>query len=223
MTTPTYQIKRNNVFIGQVVKTNSTKNKLVLEKGKLSIYRFIPFRSILFTLTEQPLANDLLYDSPEYPVLNHSPIDNCLNSNILIQGEYNLGPLLNFFQFPESLSLLDIKNLRKHFFNGSWSYEHCDLFGFREILPQDWTYVKDGHYVKDPEELKQLQKKEQILRKRGHRVFEHIENGVLPSDMMFILGEFGDHSIAEILQGFAKQRNAFKPHEEEGIIKKLSL
>lgn len=222
MTNSNYQIKRENIFIGRVVKPNS-RNQIILEKGKLSIYQFTPCRSILFTLNDQNLADDLLYESPKYPILNSSAIDCCLHSEFVIQEEYNLEPLLVFFQFPDLLTLQEITTLRKHFFDGTWGFRNCHLFGYREILPEDWEYVKDGKYVKDPETLKSLYQKEKWLQKRGHLVFEKTDNGILPADMMFLFHEFGDHSILDVLQGFEKCRNAFKPHSEEGKIKKLSL
>lgn len=222
MKTPNYQIKREQVFIGRVVKPTS-RNQIVLENGKLSIYQFTPYRSILFTLNEKKLADDLLYNSPEYPVLDFSSNGSCFNAEIVIQEAYNLEPLLTFFQFPNTLTLEQIIMLRKHFFDGTWGFRNCHLFGYREVLPEDWEYVKNGQYVKDSEELKKLHQKERSLQRKGHRVFEETNDATLPADMMFLFNELGDHSVLDVLQGFEKRRNAFIPHEEEGQIKKLRL
>lgn len=222
MTIPNYRVKKENIFIGRVVKPTS-KNQIVLESGKLSIYRFVPYRSILFTLDAENLANDLLYNSPKYPALNISSNDSCFNSEIVIQEGYNLEPLLTFFQFPNYITLQEVITLRKHFFDGTWGFRNCHLFGYREILPEDYEYVKDGKYVDDSETLKQLYQKEKWLQKTGHRVFEKLNDSILPADMMFLFHELGDHSVLDVLQGFEKCRNAFKPHIEEGKIKKLSL
>ena len=222
MKTPNYQIKREHVFIGRVVKPTS-RNQIVLEHGKLSIYQFTPYRSILFTLNEKKLADDLLYSSPEYPVLDFSSNDSCFNAEIVIQETYNLEPLLTFFQFPNTLTLQQIIMLRKHFFDVTWGFRNCHLFGYREVLPEDWEYVQNGQYVTNPEDLKILHQKERSLQRKGHRVFEETNDATLPTDMMFLFNELGDHSVLDVLQGFEKRRNAFIPHEEEGQIKKLHL
>ncbi len=222
MVSPNYQVKRENIFVGKVGKITSPE-QIILESGKLKIYQFIPYRSILFSLNENKQADDLLYQSPNYPALNLSSNEDCLNSKILIQEGYNLEALLTFFHFPDILTLSEITALRKHFFEGTWGFRNCHLFGYQEILPEDWTYVENGAYVKDEEDLKRLQRKERALQKRGHRVFQKLDNSLLPPEMMFLFHELGDHSILDVLQGFEKCRNAFKPHEEEGKIKKLSL
>ena len=98
-------------------------------------------RTMLFVLDENNHANDLLYDSPHYPIFNISPNKDCLNSSIcVLHNTYQLGKVLSYFGYPEQLSYEDIVRIRKHLFNCDFVLDNCELFGRYETDPHDTSY-----------------------------------------------------------------------------------
>ena len=58
-------------------------------------------RTMLFTLDENNHANDLLYNSPHYPIFNISSNEDCLNASIGLTN--NVFNLYNFLCFKHSV------------------------------------------------------------------------------------------------------------------------
>ena len=100
-------------------------------------------RSMLFTLDENKHADDLLYDSPHYPVFNISTNEDCLNSEICIVNNQlsRLYELLKLFdEYPEEMGYEDILRLRKIMFSCDYAMNHCDKFGIIETEPKETGY-----------------------------------------------------------------------------------
>lgn len=134
--TRNYEIKRNAIyagelgmfnvndsFIGKSIRCYSSYNAQMfgysndlyrIKEGDYFIHDFHPLRSILFCLNENNFSNDLLYNSPGYPILNVTDIqliekkyDN--ENAIIIRYARNLSSLLTFYDFPEFLTYKDIR------------------------------------------------------------------------------------------------------------------
>ena len=52
----------------------------------INLFKYEFKRSMLFVLDENKHANDLLFNSPHYPVLNISKDEDCLNSKICLSN-----------------------------------------------------------------------------------------------------------------------------------------
>lgn len=151
-------------------------------------------RNMLFVLDDNKLANDLLYDSPHYPIFNISEDEVCLNSPISFKHQvYQMKTLLEYFDYPVKLTydhILQIKN----FFFGDFLLDNCELFGIYETDTHE-TGVEMYDLV------------------GNHRTFNlDKEDAVLPKCYFRDLG---------FLRCCTK--DWFIPHELEGPIKSLKI
>jgi len=227
-----YKVKRDNIYVGAVVKSNkifrvTSNNNLFNEKiGQLvSLGAYWNYRSMLFIPNEKKLANDLLFNSPCYPIINFTDDEFCLSleeDSIIIKKACNLSQLLKYFGYGEELTYEDILKIRKTFFTGKFAKENCRLFGWEEKRPEELVYYNDGVVVTDPRELKKLIEKEKEARRNGKRQFFEMTDSILPKEYWDILDSLGDASLMESLCSYGVKRNAFAPHKEEGPIKKLT-
>ena len=93
---------------------------------------------MLFTLDENKHADDLLYNSPHYPILNISNNKDCLESDICICHEtFQMERFLKDFGYPEELTFDQILEIRKRFFCVSFIVDNCELLGYKESDPTD--------------------------------------------------------------------------------------
>lgn len=168
------------------------------------------YRSMLFIPTEQGLAHDLLYRSPNYPVLNMCAPAACNDLSILIKDAYNLGALLQYFGYEEQLTLQDIQSIRERFFTGRFGMDNCGLFGMKEYIPDHFKAYQDGVEVMDPNKRYELYKESLSL--GSERQFGDLPTTILPRELMDILDERGRNSSR---CGFY---DAFEPSEKEGKI-----
>lgn len=150
-------------------------------------------RSMLFVLDEKKCANDLLYDSPHYPIFNISSNDLCLNASIgLCNYIYQMGEFLKVFDYGEYLTYDDIVEIKDKFF-GDFMIDNCELLGRYETEPQETSYETYDMYG-------------------NHRTFNlKKEDSVLPECYFSML--WHTRSI--------KNNDAFIPNELEGPIKRL--
>lgn len=212
METTKYKVKRNDIYIGEVIKTRYIKrytgdsNLYNIEPGQLYSPNWYSYRSILFVLTKNKMANDLLYNTDNYPILNITD-DNVfynLENDIVIKDAYNLGDLLEYYCFDDYLSYTDIVDIRKTFFSGRFAKDHCELFGWKEI---------DYNQVREKGDLKS-----NFM--NGNRIFICTPNNTLPRRYLEILDLRGDKTLKEAIEEGEKM-NAFKPNRKEGPVKKL--
>lgn len=218
-----YRIVRDNVYVGRVIKLKrgvepyrEWKSKSEVHPSGLIANEFKIFRSMLFVPTEDGFAQDLLYKSPEYPVLNIASRAACLNppKNIIVSDCCRLAKLLRFLGYDEEMTFEDLVELRNSIFTGHWASGNCRLFGLKEIWEEE-------SYANTPNG-----------KNRKVRTFMPTnEPHILPKDYFWALNaldSFGDTTLKEILLdrffGINSKIDAFNPSIiEEGYIKRLSF
>lgn len=223
-----YVVCRDDIYVGEVVRADSIyRNEGVIDllrTGQLDTNGCFPYRSMLFVPNEEKLSNDLLYRSPSYPILNVTDDDTCLNlgeKSIVIKDSYSLAALLEYFGYNKNLTFKDIMRIRKIFFTGRFAKDNCELFGWKETKPEDWTYYQNGVEITDSKELKRRIAQERRSQQAGHRSFSGIFESVLPSEYFHVLDDRGDNTLMDSIE-WHKRMNAFKPHKQEGPVKKLT-
>lgn len=226
-----YTVCRDEIYVGQVVRTSNIYRSKIGEKDtKLEVGNYRLYRSILFVpdniiVPEQKtIALDLLYNSPDYPILNVTEDDICLNlekNSVVIKDAYNLSQLLQYFDYNKLLDYKDILEIRKKFFDGKFVYENCELFGMKEIFPEGLSFYSDGEEIIDPNELKRLRNEFKINQKLKDRTFTVLSESPLPKQCGEVLTKLSDGTIKNYTKHNDKKIDAFKPSKEEKV-KKLS-
>lgn len=207
-----YVVFIDSIYVGEVVRSR----RIYQEKGKLNITSWEPYRSILFMPDRLKLCDDLLYNSPHYPILNLTDNSTCINlpdDSVIIKGAYNLGDLLRYFGYWDAVTYKDILRIKKRFFTGRFAMDNPKLFGMREFIPDD--------FKPDLDENKRYEKYKETLTLDSERNFSLVDKGPLPYELFHILDERGNHSISEVVNMEYRHIDAFKPHKSEGKIKKL--
>jgi len=224
-----YMVCRDDIYVGEVIKINdihSNIGELIdIKTGKLSIHSWKSYRSILFTLDENQRAFDLLYTTPNYPVINVTNNNASLNlekDNIVIQEPCNISSLLKYFGYASHLTIEDIIKIRKTFFNGRFAKDNCNLFGFKEIMAEDLTFYLNGEKIIASKKIEKFRQDFRKQQKTGYRMFSKIEEGILPEEYWTVLDTRGNNTLIDILDGSEEKIDTFAPHREEGPIKKLT-
>ncbi len=224
-----YTVKRKDIYVGELVRTSYINGAYENddEHDCLTVSEWFPIRSMLFVPDEKNWSNDLLYQSPNYPILNMTDNDTCLNLGhkaLIIKDACGLEPLLEYFGYPEKLTYKDIIKIRKTFFTGKFAREHCELFGYKEMQPEDATYYT-GNFeeVTDLVKLKLLIMKEKMAQLQGHRQFGCLGGKYpLPRYYFDLLDQkMGDKTLLEFLRNPIGKVNAFVPVRNEGPVRKL--
>lgn len=209
-----YSVSRDNVYVGEVVETDriyryeGDTNLFRTKPGQLSTGSWFSYRSILFVPNEERLSNDLLYRSPNYPILNVTDDDTCLSlgeKSIVIKDACNLAALLEYFKYSKDLTYQDIIRIKKTFLNGSFAMDNCELFGYKETKPEDYIYCENGVEITD---IKELKRRISQQKQTGSRSFSGISESILPEEYWDVLN---NHTI-----------DSFNPHKQEGAIRKLT-
>lgn len=225
-----YLVCRDNIYVGEVVKAyNINRYELdvdLLEKKSILLDTgfWVSYRSMLFVTTDNKLSNDLLYNSPNYPILNVTDDEYCLNlekNSIVIRNACNLAILLQHFGYKEELTYEDIMKIRKTFFTGRFAKDNCELLGYRETMAEDLTFYANGQEVTNPKELEKMRRQFRKEQQLGHRSFSSVSEGSLPREYFRILDDRGDNSLMDVINGFDERINAFKPHKQENLVRKL--
>ena len=226
-----YTVCRDDVFVGAVVKTDRVyryegeDDFFMTKSGQLDTGAYREYRTMLFVPDQNRFANDLLYNSPNYTALNVT--DDAISlatpeDSVIVKDTYNLAELLKYFGYPEELNYEQIMEIRRRFFSGHFAQDNCELFGWKESMPQDWTYYIKDKEVTNPLRLRWIYFKKEIERKMGHRSFSGINGAVLDEKLWEVLDKMGDNSIWDVLFRYDEQMNAFKPHKEEQHVFKLT-
>lgn len=153
-------------------------------------------RTILFVLNENNMAEDLLFDSPNYPVLNLSDNDICLNADFTIsQHIFKIGFPLKYLGFPEYLTIEDIIHLKRTYFSIDWVLDHSSLFGIYETGKEESGY--------------------QTLDSNGNnRSFNHqLDDGPIPKSFFY--------AFWYNRQYYYCHSDIFYPEKKEGMIREL--
>lgn len=229
-----YIVNRDDIHIGEVARTDSicryNENLAFLEEnaGQWAISCWTSYRSMLFIPTEENMSNDLLYRTPNYPILNmtsNETVEKMKIENpgglVIIKDACNLSELLKYFGYRKDLTYEDVMRIRKTFFTGRFAKDHCELFGFREIMAEDLTfYVDYCEKVTDPKEIERRRKQFRADQKVGHRMFVGGGEGRLSGEYWRILDNGGDNSLIDAIRWHEKM-NAFTPDRREGPVKRL--
>ena len=225
-----YVVCRDNIYVGEVVRTDSIyryegdDDFFRTKPGQLSTVSWRSYRSMLFVPNEDNLSNDLLYRTPNYPILNVTDDETCLNlgeNSIVIKDACNLAALLEYFDYKKDLTYEDIMKIRKTFFTGRFAQDNCQLFGWKETMAEDLTFYTNGQEVTDPRELEKRRRQFRAEQQAGHRMFSGVSESSLPREYWDILDDRGDNTLMDVIAGFDEKMNAFAPHKEEGPVKRL--
>ena len=226
-----YVVCRDNIYVGEVVRTDSIyrqegdDNFFRTKPGQLSTGSWRSYRSMLFVPSENKLSNDLLYRSPNYPILNVTEDETCLNlreNSIVIKDACNLAALLEYFGYKKDLTFEDIMKIRKIFFTGRFAKDHCQLFGWRETMAEDVTFYANGEEVTNPKELERRRRQFRAEQQVGHRMLSGVSESPLPREYWDVLDDRGDNTLIDVIERWDEKINAFAPHKQEGPIKKLT-
>lgn len=218
-----YVVCRDDIYVGEVVRTDSIYryegvDELFRTKpGQLKTSSWKTFRSMLFVPNEDKLSNDLLYNTLNYPILNVTDDKTCLNlegTNIVIKDAYNLAVLLEYFGYKKDLTYKDIMKIRRTFFTGRFGMDNSELFGMKEYIPSQFK-----PNITDPNKRYEIYKKS--LNLDSERQFGSISKNELPMELMDILDNRGNKSLADSIYCIDEKIDIFTPCKEEGIVKKL--
>lgn len=224
------KIYRDEVYVGKLIRTdyiiryNGDTNSFLTKPGDLAAIYFISLRSILFVPNEKGYAFDLLYDSPNYPILNmtEDSVFECINKEtFLIKDAYNLGPLLKYYNYDISLLFNQIQEVKNLFFAENFAKENCQLFGYQEVTSQECDL--DATKIVDKVEINRyLESKSNYPL---YRSFQKLNEGILPSELFMVLDQRRNKSLKEVLNersiGLESYIDSFAPIKEEGLIRKL--
>lgn len=225
-----YKVSRDNIYVGEVVRTDSIyryegeEDFFRTKPGQLSTGPWRSYRSMLFVPNENKLSNDLLYRSPNYPILNVTDDETCLNleeNSIVITDACNLSVLLEYFGYKKDLTYEDIMEIRKTFFTGRFAKDNCQLFGWKEIMAEDVTFYVNGEEVTNPIQLGLRRRQFRAEQQAGHRMFYGVSESPLPREYWEVLDKRGNNTLMDAIQWHEKM-DAFAPHKQEGPIKKLT-
>jgi len=225
-----YVVHRDEIYVGEVVRTNRIysyqgESKLFRDiSGRLDTGSWKSYRSMLFVPNEDKWSNDLLYQSPNYPILNVTDDETCLNlreDNIVIRDACNLAALLEYFGYKKDLTYEDIMKIRKTFFTGNFVKKNCEVFGYKEIMAEDLTFYVKGEKVTNPIAIAKRKMQYRLDQLAGHRMFSGVSDSPLPSEYWDVLDDRGDNALVDVIKCKDEKINAFAPHRSEGPVRRL--
>ncbi len=115
------------------------KDRNFIEYGKGWPCHFT--RSMLFTIDENNHANDLLYDSPHYPIFNISSNEDCLSSSIgICDYAFELYEVLKCLGYSEEIGYKEVLEIREKLFSCDYVLNNCKEFGVIETDPIQTSY-----------------------------------------------------------------------------------
>ena len=116
------KINRNTIYIGSLYQSTIDEDK----RGEATFGDNL-CRTMLFTINDDLLAEDLIYSTPvKYPIYNRS------NSNkgpFIICNAINIGSLLSELNYPEELEQKDLKKIYRQLIKTNYLDKKLYLFG----------------------------------------------------------------------------------------------
>lgn len=122
-----YKVIRSKVYYGEVIVPKILGTS---RNNERSIFEYRPLRHMIFELTDDGNAVDLLNKVPEYKVFEEREDIDC--------GEYTiyhsicLSDILSYLGYLEELGYKDIKNIRDEIFSGHFASDNPEIFGLVE-------------------------------------------------------------------------------------------
>lgn len=206
-------VKRDRLYVGELVIPYEYHLK---DNGKILVYAYELCRNILFSLDDD-MATDVLFESPQYPVVNITNPTRYIDRGIVVKDAICLDELLKYFGYSEELTEEDIKQIRQTFFTGDFCLNNAKLFGYQEINAEDLTfYDENKQIITDPVLLEEKRATYRKLQEMGHRMVKHIGNGTLSSDYFNILDRKANNSIYDFVEGYVEHIDSFLPTTKEG-------
>ena len=139
-----YLVDRDNVFAGQVINAKNLYQSY--DHTKVYPMNFNILRSTLFTLNKDNLADDLLYSSDNYPVLNvtdnkelFSYMRETSDARLLIANAINISELLKHYGYSEKLTYDEVLKIRKEIF--SYIFLNIHVFDFGYVMKNNYYPV----------------------------------------------------------------------------------
>lgn len=131
-----YIIKRKDVCAGKLIKAfslKSSKEQTVDNCLKIvtTASSGIVYRSMLFSIGDNGLANDLIFETPEsYQIEGIGKIKD-VKSNLIIKQHFKLERLLKYLGFAKELTQEDLNNIFSLLIeNDEWLKRNMELFGW---------------------------------------------------------------------------------------------
>lgn len=107
----------------------------------LQVFGGLVCRGMLFNIDEDGLSNDLIYNSPKYPIIGSQPKAS-LENKFAIKDDIQLEELLKYLNYNEYLTQKDLYKIFKMFIkNNRWLRQHMELFGW---VKTDMGYCSGG-------------------------------------------------------------------------------
>ncbi len=225
-----YTVKRDNIYVGRVISTSYIYE---LADKKIEPGSYEDLRTMIFVKDPYGFSSDLLYNSPNYPILSmtdnekvlghHNSLNDLdIENQLYIYDTCSLSELLKYFGYKEELTYDDIKEIRKKFFNGKFAKDNCELFGWKETMAEDLIFYDGDKKITDPEIIKKYQRDYRIEQKLGRRSFTSTKKGPLRREYFDKLDDvYGNNSLIDIIDGWGLKINEFKPSRLENKIKRL--
>lgn len=189
----TSTIKRDRLYVGELVIPQEYQ---LNNNGKIVVSVYETCRNILFSLDDE-MGTDVLYESPQYPVVNITNPPKYIDSKAVIKDAICLDELLKYFGYQEELTEKDLYKIRQTFFTGEFGLNNAKLFGYEEIT--DDVFSKG----------------------LGIRMVKYVGNGILSSEYYFLLDKKGNNSVEDYLRGYAENIDSFAPIKKEGLSRAL--
>ena len=164
--------------------------------GDHSIYPCTFTRSMLFTTDENNHANDLLYNSPHYPIFDISQNVDIFNTKICIgHCTFELYEVLKLLGYPDEIGYNEVLKIRNSLFNCDYVMHNCQKLGIIETPPERTAYDgfdSSGRYMTFNDEIE------------GFPLYRSHFDGIMLCKDIYVPGE----GVID----------SFKPNEKEGLI-----
>ena len=138
------EILRDSICLGNVALI---KRGEVIQKN---------LRSMLFYTNLYGFASDLLFKTEEYPVLNKQELEKIKNVGFAVEKVKNISELFRWYGCKEYMSYEEVHEIFKKIYKPEYLVENADLFGYQEVKPSEFTYIKNGRKITDVSELLSL-------------------------------------------------------------------
>lgn len=236
-------IQRDSIYVGQVAKIIDFREDLL---NNIYVGFFKEYRSLLFSLTDELYASDLLYDSPQYPIINttdNNTIRKIKQGNrtfLAVVNSCNLGFLLKCLGYDEFLTKSEVMQIRNTIFSSNFLKNNCDIFGLMKKPSPSFFVGKNfknmpieevdiyGYYKANYFRKIHLMLKFHLKQIMGIQEYEFtndvnwfFETMKLRDEYLSVLNKLKDDTILSIFQKDNVHLDAFKPNKEEGKIKRL--
>lgn len=122
-----YKVIKSRIYYGEVIVPNTLGTK---NNGERSIYQYRPLRHMLFELTPDGCAVDLLNRVPNYKVFEKR--EDIVSGEYTIYNSVCLSDVLDYLGYLDELGYKDIKNIRDELFSGHFASDNPEIFGLVE-------------------------------------------------------------------------------------------